>query len=83
MVEPILPPPAPVSDKDNYNAKPPIFYGAKFEYWKDKLESLFLGHDVDLWDMVVDGYISPTYTTGKEIARRAMSDQKKKLQELS
>ena len=75
MVDPGPQPPAPVSEKDNYNAKPPIFDGEKFDYWKDRLESFFLGHDVDLWDMVVVGYVPPTDDTGKEIAKRAMTDQ--------
>ena len=66
------------SNDKSYNVKPPIFDGEKFEYWKDRLESFFLVHDVDLWDMVFDGYVPPTDATGKEIARRAMTDQQKK-----
>ena len=43
------------SNDKSYNVKPLIFDGEKFEYWKDRLESFFLGHDFDLWDMVVNG----------------------------
>ena len=75
MVEPTTSNIASDSNDKSYNVKPPIFDGEKFEYWKDRLESLFLGHDVDLWDMVVDGYVPPTDDTGKEIAKRAMTDQ--------
>jgi hypothetical protein len=25
------------NDRDHYNAKPPIFDGEKFEYWKDRI----------------------------------------------
>ena len=56
MVEPTLVVVAIDSNDKSYNVKPPIFNGEKFEYQKDRLESFFLGHDVDLWDMVVDGY---------------------------
>ena len=65
MAEPS--PTATTSDSNNksYNVKPLIFDGEKFEYWKDRLESFFLCHDIDLWDLVVDGYVSPKDSTGK------------------
>lgn len=31
----------------------------KFEYWKVRIESFILGQDVDLWDMVSNGYTHP------------------------
>ena len=44
------------NERDSYNAKPPVFDGEKFDYWKDKIESFFLGYDADLWDIVTNGY---------------------------
>ena len=46
-------------NNNSYN-KPPVFDGEDFDYWKDRLESFFLGHDSDLWDIVLDGYTHPT-----------------------
>src|ERR1044072_1005530 len=66
-------------NKDNtYSAKPPIFDGEKFDYWKDRIESFFLGHDVDLWDIVVEGYEHPKDAEGKAISRSQMTDAQKK-----
>src|ERR1044072_2311411 len=66
--------------KDNtYSAKPPIFDGEKFEYRKDRIESFFLGFDMDLWDLVVDGYEEPKDTEGKIIPRSKMTYDQKKL----
>ena len=65
-------------DKDHYSAKPPIFDGENFYYWKDIIESFFLGYDVDLWDLVVDGYVHPVNAEGNISARSDMSDQQKK-----
>ena len=78
MVDPTTANAASNSNDKSYNVKPPIFDGEMFEYWKGRLESFFLGHDIDLWDLVVDGYSLPTDATGKEIARKAMTDQLKK-----
>src|ERR1044072_6853562 len=67
-------------NKDNlYSAKPPIFYGEKFDYWKDRIKSFFLGFDMDLWDLVVDGYKEPKDSEGKSIPRSNMTDDQKKL----
>src|ERR1044072_1132877 len=66
-------------NKDNtYSAKPPIFDGEKFEYWKDRIESFFLGHDVDLWDIVIKGYEHPKDAEGKAISRSQMIESQKK-----
>ena len=43
-------------ERDRFSGKPLVFDGEDFEYWKDRLESFFLGHDGDLWDIVLDGY---------------------------
>src|ERR1044072_6445968 len=67
-------------NKDNtYSAKPPIFYGEKFDNWKDRVESFFLGFDVDLWDIVIEGYGHPEDAEGKAIPRSQMTDDQKKL----
>lgn len=47
------PHPSVVNDRDNYDVKSLVFYGEIFGYWKDRIRSFFLGHDVDIWDMVV------------------------------
>ena len=65
---------------NNYNAKPRIFDGEKFDYWKDRIESFFLGFDVDLWDIVVEGYEHPKDAEGKAISRSQMTDAQKDLQ---
>ena len=46
-------------NNNSYN-KPHVFDGEDFEYWKDRLEIFFLGHDSGLWDVVLDGYKYPT-----------------------
>ena len=74
----IPPPVAQTNDRDHYNAKPLVFNGDRFDYWKDKIESFFLGHDVDLWDMVVDGYIHLVDASGNKVERRVMTDQQNK-----
>src|ERR1044072_7358748 len=67
-------------NKDNhYSAKPPIFDGEKFDYWKDRIKSFFLGFDMDLWDLVVDGYEEPKDTDGEIIPRSQMTDDQKKV----
>ena len=64
-------------NKDNaYSAKPPIFDGEKFEYRKDRMKSFLLGFDMDLWNLVVDGYEEPKDTEGKIIPRSKMTDVK-------
>ena len=68
---------ANTNERDRYNAKSPVFYREKFDYWKDKIESFFLGNDVDLWDMVINGYKPPIYTTGISIPKSRMSDDQK------
>src|ERR1044072_2941847 len=66
-------------NKDNtYSAKTPIFDGEKFDYWKDRIESFFLSFDVDLWDIVVEGYEHPKDDEGKAISRSQMTDAQKK-----
>src|ERR1044072_4442470 len=67
-------------NKDNhYSAKPPIFDGERFDYWKDRIESFFLGYDVDLWDLVIEGYKQPKDTEGKTIPRSQMTEAQKKM----
>jgi hypothetical protein len=63
------------NERDHYSAKPPIFDGEKFDYWKDRIESFFLGYDVNLWDLVVDGYVHPVNAKGNNIAKSAMTGQ--------
>ena len=50
-----------------------MFDGEKFDYWKDRIESYFLAYDLDLWDLVVDGYTHPVDDKGHKIARSVMT----------
>ena len=63
-------------NNNSYN-KPPVFDGEDFEYWKDRLESFFLGHDSDLWDIVLDGYKHPIDSEGNKVDRKNMDRQQK------
>ena len=55
-------------DKDRISGKPPVFDRENFDYWKDRIESFFLAHDADLWDMVIDR--SEERRVGKECRSR-------------
>src|SRR3954470_14063489 len=63
---------------NNGYTRPPVFDGENFEYWKDKLESYFLGLYGDLWDILVDGYKHPVKASGVKLTRQEMSDDQKK-----
>lgn len=65
-------------NNNHYSVKPPIFNGEKFNYWKDRIESFFLGYDADLWDLVLDGYTHPIYDNGTKLERSKISDQQRK-----
>src|SRR3954453_17159508 len=65
------------NDNNGYT-RPPVFDGENFEYWKDKLESYFLGLDGDLWDLLMDGYRHPVNTRGVKMSRQEISDDQKK-----
>src|ERR1044072_1025175 len=66
-------------NKDNhYSAKPPIFDGEKFDYWKDIIQSFFLGYDADLWDLVIEGYELPKDAEGNIVSRSQMTEAQKK-----
>src|SRR4051812_26813150 len=63
---------------NNGYTRPPVFDGGNFEYWKDKLESYFLGLDSELWDLLMDGYKHPVKATGVRLTRQGMNDDQKK-----
>lgn len=65
-------------EKDRISTKPPMFDGENFKYWKDRIESFFLGFDVDSWDLVVDGYFHPTDDEVKKLDRKSMTEVQKK-----
>jgi len=69
---------AHTNERDSYNAKPPVFDGEKFDYWKDRIESFFLGYDADLWDIVTDGYKPPVTDAGVAVPRSKMTDDQKR-----
>src|SRR4051812_47262128 len=54
---------------NNGYTRPPVFDGENFEYWKDKLESYFLGLEGDLWDLLMDGYKHPVNASGVKLTR--------------
>ena len=62
----------------NNTTKPPMFDGEDFDYWKDRLESFILGHDPDLWDIVLDGYTHLVDDEGKKIDRKDMDAQQRR-----
>src|ERR1044072_9234088 len=65
--------------KDNlYNAKPLVFDGEKFDYWKDKIKSFFLGFDFELWELVTEGYEEPKDAEGNAIPLSQMTEPQKK-----
>src|ERR1044072_5157581 len=66
------------NNDSTYNAKPPIFDGEKFDYWKDRIESFFLGFDADLWDIVLQGYEYLKDAEGKVVSRSHMIETQKK-----
>lgn len=63
--------------EDIISTKALMFDGEKFDYWKDRIESLFLGFDVDLWDLVIDGYVHPTDDKGNKIDIKSMIELQK------
>src|SRR3954470_13580309 len=81
---PTNPPTSTSGSAEQYNGnngytRPPVFYGENFEYWKDKLESYFLGLDADLWDLLMDCYKYLVKASGVKLTRQEMDDDQKKL----
>src|ERR1044072_6362961 len=62
---------------NSYSAKPPIFYGERFDYWKDRIKSFFLGFDMELWEYVTDGYVAPAENEVAIPLSRMTEDQNK------
>jgi len=62
---------------NSYSAKPPIFDGERFDYWKDRIKSFFLGFDMELWEYVTDGYVAPLENEVAIPLSRMTEDQKK------
>lgn len=65
-------------ERERVSTKPPIFDGENFNYWKDRIDSFFLGYDADIWDLIVDGYVHPINDEGKKVERKSMTDVQKK-----
>src|SRR3954465_3016298 len=81
---PTNPPTSTSGSAEQYNGnngytRPPVFEGENFEYWKDKLESYFLGLDGDLWDLLMDGYKHPVNASGVKLTRQGIKDDQKKV----
>ena len=56
-----------------------MFDGEKFDYWKDRNKSYFMEYDLDLWDLVVDGYTHQIDDKDLKISRSAMTNAQKKV----
>src|SRR3954462_8513148 len=81
---PTNPPASTSGSAKQYNGNsgytiPPVFDGENFEYWKDKLESYFLGLDGELWDLMMDSYKHPVKASGVRLTRQEMDDDQKTL----
>src|ERR1044072_7622090 len=63
---------------DSYSAKPPIFDGERFDYWKDRIKSFFLDFDMDLWEYVTEGYVAPVNNVGDAVPLIRMNEDQKK-----
>lgn len=56
---------------------PPLFNRERFEYQNDKLISLYISLDPELWDMIKDSYMALKDATGVEITKKNLNaDQK-------
>lgn len=66
--------------KDYYSFiyKAPAWKNDNFYFWRDKMESYFLGFNEDLWEMVIKGYIHPTNDEGLKITRKEMNDSQRR-----
>lgn len=63
------------NEKDHYSAKHPIFNGKKFDYWKDRIKSFFLGYYTRLWNIVMDGYTHPMDSKGVKLEGNKIDEQ--------
>lgn len=62
--------------KDYYSFvyKAPAWKNENVYFWKDKLESYFLGFNEDLLEMILNGYTHPTNEVGSKIGRKYMNE---------
>ena len=62
--------------KDYYSFvyKAPAWKNENFYFWKDKLESYFLGFNEDLLEMILNEYTHPTNEVGSKIGRKDMNE---------
>ena len=68
-------------------ARPPMFNGNDYAYWKVRMSIYLSSVDYDVWDIIETGYKSPTIVVGdteipKPKDRWDASDKKLKLQML-
>lgn len=66
------------NERYHYSAKPPVFDREKFDCWKDRIESFFLGYDVDLLDIVIDGYNYPLNVDDTKMGISDMNEKQRK-----
>ena len=62
--------------------RPPFFYGTDYAYWRNKMEMFLDSEDVNLWDIIKEGWSPPTKkdNEGNEmtIPRKQWSDEQSK-----
>lgn len=54
-------------DEGNSMARPPLFKGTQFSWWKNKMEIFVNSEDIDLWDIIVGGPKEITEITDKGV----------------
>jgi len=42
------------------STKPPLFNGTNFTFWKFRMKTYLMSLDMEVWNIVVDGYKIPT-----------------------
>src|ERR1044072_765596 len=65
-----------INKGNSYSAKPPIFDSERFDYWKDRIKSFFLGFDMDLWEYVTEGYAIPLIRMNEEQKKKFRNHHK-------
>ena len=58
-------------------AKPPLFDGAHFGYWKGRMK-YYLMNDIDLWFSIDEGYEEPRDEEGNLLSSKNLTKEKEK-----
>ena len=49
--------------------RPPLFNGNDYDYWKKRMIAFFDAQNMDIWDLVQNGYQTPTNAEGQDLPR--------------